>query len=91
MVRKEFVITLSDIAKKIDVSPSIISDNEKERPFLGVAFIKKYILMIYGFAQKNENMVGSIDPEQAILSTLTTIPILEFDEKKYCITSLLVA
>ncbi|HET7391664.1 MAG TPA: hypothetical protein VFJ51_12650, partial [Nitrososphaeraceae archaeon] len=75
---------------KMDVSPSIISDNEKERPFLGVAFIKKYMLMIYELAQ-NENMVGSIDPEQATLSTLTTIPILEFDEKKYCITSLLVA
>lgn len=90
MIRKEFVITLSDIAKKMDVSPSIISDNEKERPFLGVAFIKKYMLMIYELAQ-NENMVGSIDPEQATLSTLTTIPILEFDEKKYCITSLLVA
>ncbi|HEY5632064.1 MAG TPA: hypothetical protein VI278_13480 [Nitrososphaeraceae archaeon] len=82
MVRKEFVITLSDIAKKMDVSPSIISDNEKERPFLEVAFIKKYILMIYELAQKDENMVGSIDPEQATLSTLTTIPILEFDEKK---------
>jgi predicted transcriptional regulator len=74
----------------MDVSPSIISDNEKERPFLGVAFIKKYILMIYELAQ-NGNMVGSIDQEQATLSTLTTIPILEFDEKKYCITSLLVA
>ena len=81
MVRKAFVITLSDIAKKMDVSPSIISDNEKERPFLEVAFIKKYILMIYELAQKDENMVGSIDPEQATLSTLTTIPILEFDEK----------
>ena len=81
MVRKEFVITLSDIAKRMDVSPSIISDNEKERPFLEVAFIKKYILMIYELAQKDENMVGSIDPEQATLSTLTTIPILEFDEK----------
>lgn len=81
MVRKEFVITLSDIAKKMDVSPSIISDNEKERPFLEVAFIKKYILMIYELAQKDENMVGSIDPEQATLLTLTTIPILEFDEK----------
>ena len=90
MIRKEFVITLYDIAKKKDVSPSIISDNEKERPFLGVAFIKKYILMIYELAQ-NGNMVGSIDQEQATLSTLTTIPILEFDEKKYCITSLLVA
>ena len=90
MIRKEFVITLYDIAKKMDVSPSIISDNEKERPFIGVAFIKKYILMIYELAQ-NGNMVGSIDQEQATLSTLTTIPILEFDEKKYCITSLLVA
>lgn len=90
MVRKEFVITLSDIAKKMDVSPSIISDNEKERPFLEVAFIKKYILMIYELAQKDENMVGSIDSEQATLSTLTTIPILEYDQKNYCITLLLV-
>ena len=90
MVRKEFVITLSDITEKIDVPPSIMSDNEKERLFLGVAFIKKYILMIYELAQKNENMVGSIDPEQATLLTLTTIPILEFDQKNYCITLLLV-
>jgi predicted transcriptional regulator len=86
MVRKEFVITLSDIAKKMHLFPSIISENEKERPF-----IKKYILMIYELAQKNENMVDSIDPEQATLSTLTTIPILEFDEEKYRIPSLLVA
>jgi hypothetical protein len=47
--------------------------------------------MIYELAQKNENMVGSIDPEQATLLTLTTIPILEFDEEKYRIPSLLVA
>ncbi|MBV9175764.1 MAG: hypothetical protein JO327_05565 [Nitrososphaeraceae archaeon] len=86
MVRKEFVITLSDITEKMDVSPSIMSDNEKERLFLGVAFIKKYILLIYELAQKNENMVGSIDSDQVTSSTLTTIPILEFDEKKYCIT-----
>jgi predicted transcriptional regulator len=91
MVRKEFVITLSDIVEKMDVSQSIMSDNEKERLFLGVAFIKKYILMIYELAQKNENMVGSIESDQVTSSTLTTIPILEFDEKKYCITSLLVA
>ena len=81
MVRKEFVITLSDIAEKMDIPPSIMSDNEKKRLFLGVAFIKKYILMIYELAQKNENMVGSIESDQVTSSTLTTIPILEFDEK----------
>jgi predicted transcriptional regulator len=90
MVRKEFVITLSDITEKIDVPPSIMSDNEKERLFLGVAFIKKSILMIYELAQKNENMVGIIDSDQVTSSTLITIPILEFDEKNYCITLLLV-
>jgi predicted transcriptional regulator len=90
MVRKEFVITLSDITEKIDVPPSIMSDNEKERLFLGVAFIKKSILMIYELAQKNENIVGIIDSDQVTSSTLITIPILEFDEKNYCITLLLV-
>jgi predicted transcriptional regulator len=90
MVRKEFVITLSDIVEKMDVSQSIMSDNEKERLFLGVAFIKKYILMIYELAQKNENMVGSIESDQVTSSTLTTIPILEFNQKNYCITLLLV-
>ena len=88
MVRKGFVITLSP--EKMDVPSSIMSDNEKERLFLGVAFIKKYILMIYELAQKNENMVGSIDSDQVTSSTLTTIPILEFDQKNYCITLLLV-
>ena len=76
--------------EKMDVPSSIMSDNEKERLILGVAFIKKYILMIYELAQKNENMVGSIDSDQVTSSTLTTIPILEFDQKNYCITLLLV-
>ena len=89
MVRKEFVITLSDIAEKMDIPTSIMSDNEKKRLFLGVAFIKEYILMIYKLAQKNENMAGS-DSDQVTSSTLTTIPILEFDQKNYCITLLLV-
>jgi hypothetical protein len=46
--------------------------------------------MIYKLAQKNENMVGSIDSDQVASSTLTTIPILEFNQKNYCITLLLV-
>lgn len=89
MVRKEFVITLSDIAEKMDIPPSIMSDNEKKDYFLEL-HSSRNILMIYKLAQKNENMVGSIDSDQVTSSTLTTIPILEFDQKNYCITLLLV-
>jgi len=48
MVRKKFWIRQADRAKKMNVSSSVISDYEKgRRPSPGVAFIKKYILMLY--------------------------------------------
>jgi len=49
------------LIKKMDVFPLVISDYEKDRrPFPGVAFLKKYILMLYELAQKNGNKLGSI-------------------------------
>ena len=47
-VRKKFGVRQVDLAKKMDVSPLVISDYEKGRRLSpGVAFIKKYILMLF--------------------------------------------
>jgi len=83
MVRKKFGIRHVDLAKKMDVFPLVISDYEKgRRPFPGVAFLKKYILMLYELAQKNGNKLGSIGLDHIITLILTTIPIQGYEEKK---------
>jgi predicted transcriptional regulator len=59
MVRKKIGIRQVDLAKKMDVSSS--SGYEKGRiPSPGVAFINKYILMLYELTQKNGNKLSSI-------------------------------
>lgn len=83
MVRKKFGIRQVDLAKKMDVSPLVISDYEKgRRPSPGVAFPKKYILMLYELAQKNRNKLGSIGLDHIITLILTTISIHGYEEKK---------
>jgi predicted transcriptional regulator len=83
MVRKKFGVRQVDLAKKMDVSPLVISDYEKgRRPSPGVGFLKKYILMLYELAQKNRNKLGSIGLDHIITLILTTIPIHGYEEKK---------
>ena len=81
MVRKKFGIKQADLAKKMDVSPSVISDYEKgRRPSPGVAFIKKYILMLYDLAQNNNNNLRSDIYD--IKTPITTISVSEFEKKE---------
>ena len=83
MVRKKFGVRQVDLAKKMDVSPLVISDYEKGlRPSPGVGFLKKYILMLYELAQKNRNKLGIIGLDHTITLILTTIPIQGYEEKK---------
>jgi putative transcriptional regulator len=81
MIRKKLGIKQADLAKKMDVSPSVISDYEKgRRPSPGVAFIKKYILMLYDLAQNNNNNLRSDIYD--IKTPITTISVSEFEKKE---------
>ena len=71
-VRKESRITQNHLAKVNDYE-------ESQRLSFGVAFIKKYILILYGLAQKNYNKRAAIIPQT---TSISTIPISEFEGKE---------
>lgn len=76
-VRKESEITQNHLAKKMDVTTSVINDYEQsQRLSFGVAFIKKYILILYGLTQKNCNKRAAIIPQT---TSISTIPVSEFE------------
>lgn len=50
--RKKFGIKQADLAKKMEITPSVLSDYEKgRRPSPGVNFIKRYLLALYELAK----------------------------------------
>lgn len=52
--RKRFGIKQADLARKMDITPSVLSDYEKgRRPSPGVNFIKRYLLALYDLAKPN--------------------------------------
>lgn len=52
--RKRFGIKQADLARKMDITPSVLSDYEKgRRPSPGVNFIKRYLLALYELAKSN--------------------------------------
>jgi putative transcriptional regulator len=52
--RKKFEIKQADLARKMDITPSVLSDYEKgRRPSPGVNFIKRYLLALYELAKAN--------------------------------------
>jgi putative transcriptional regulator len=52
--RKKFGIKQADLARKMDITPSVLSDYEKgRRPSPGVNFIKRYLLALYELAKSN--------------------------------------
>ncbi|HEX2557610.1 MAG TPA: helix-turn-helix domain-containing protein [Nitrososphaera sp.] len=60
--RKKFGIKQADLARKMDITPSVLSDYEKgRRPSPGVNFIKRYLLALYELARAN----GHADKEVA--------------------------
>jgi len=53
--RKRFGIKQADLARKMDITPSVLSDYEKgRRPSPGVNFIKRYLLALYDLAKSND-------------------------------------
>ncbi len=52
--RKKFGIKQADLARKMDSTPSVLSDYEKgRRPSPGVNFIKRYLVALYELAKSN--------------------------------------
>jgi len=53
--RKKFGIKQVDLAKKMDITPSVLSDYEKgRRPSPGVNFIKRYLIALYELGKSSE-------------------------------------
>jgi putative transcriptional regulator len=52
--RKKFGIKQADLARKMDITPSVLSDYEKgRRPSPGVMFIRRYLLALYELGKSN--------------------------------------
>ncbi len=60
--RKRFGIKQADLARKMDITPSVLSDYEKgRRPSPGVNFIKRYLIALYDLA-KSTGRAAEIAP-----------------------------
>ena len=52
--RKKFGIKQADLARKMDITPSVLSDYEKgRRPSPGVMFVRRYLLALYELGKAN--------------------------------------
>jgi putative transcriptional regulator len=52
--RKKFGIKQADLARKMDITPSVLSDYEKgRRPSPGVNFLRRYLIALYELAKSN--------------------------------------
>jgi predicted transcriptional regulator len=61
--RKRFGIKQADLARKMDITPSVLSDYEKgRRPSPGVNFIKRYLLALYELGKSNGRAEEEITP-----------------------------
>jgi predicted transcriptional regulator len=59
--RKKFGIKQADLARKMDITPSVLSDYESgRRPSPGVNFIKRYLLALYELAKANGHSVPEV-------------------------------
>jgi len=61
--RKKFGIKQADLARKMDITPSVLSDYEKgRRPSPGVNFLKRYLIALYELAKSNGKAEEQIAP-----------------------------
>ncbi|HVX01869.1 MAG TPA: helix-turn-helix domain-containing protein [Nitrososphaera sp.] len=77
--RKKFGVKQADLAKKMAITPSVLSDYEKgRRPSPGANFIKRYLQSLYELAQSgNARPSSSISVgknETAATTALTSSP-----------------
>lgn len=68
--RKRFGIKQADLARKMNITPSVLSDYEKgRRPSPGVNFIKRYLLALHELKQANNN-----DNGEGVVSSSSAMP-----------------
>src|ERR671925_2395009 len=61
--RKKFGIKQADLARKMSLTPSVLSDYEKgRRPSPGARFIKRYLLALDELAKSNGKSIEQIAP-----------------------------
>ena len=61
--RKKFGVKQADLARKMDITPSVLSDYEKgRRPSPGVNFIKRYLVALYELAKSNGKVMEEMAP-----------------------------
>ena len=61
--RKKFGIKQADLARKMSLTPSVLSDYEKgRRPSPGAKFIKRYLLALYELAKSNGKPAEQVAP-----------------------------
>ncbi len=61
--RKRFGVKQADLARKMDITPSVLSDYEKgRRPSPGVNFIKRYLVALYELAKSNRQAAVEVAP-----------------------------
>ena len=64
--RKKFGVKQADLARKMDITPSVLSDYEKgRRPSPGVNFIKRYLVALYELAKSNLKAAKEMAPPVA--------------------------
>ncbi|MEO9295953.1 MAG: helix-turn-helix domain-containing protein [Nitrososphaera sp.] len=69
--RKKFGVKQADLAKKMAITPSVLSDYEKgRRPSPGANFIKRYLQALYELAQSNGKPVVAAEEEQEELAPI---------------------
>ncbi|MGH9991925.1 MAG: helix-turn-helix domain-containing protein [Nitrososphaera sp.] len=62
--RKKFGVKQADLARRMDITPSVLSDYEKgRRPSPGVNFIKRYLLALYELDKRS--LSGTTAPQVA--------------------------
>jgi predicted transcriptional regulator len=61
--REKFGIKQADLARKMSLTSSVLSDYEKgRRPSPGVKFIKRYLLALYELAKSNRKSIEQVTP-----------------------------
>lgn len=71
--RKKFGVKQADLAKKMAITPSVLSDYEKgRRPSPGANFIKRYLQALYELAQSGSPRPRVESETSTPSSTMTT-------------------